>query len=173
MGLAFRGIAATWIAIVLLFSALAGCTIKLAPSYDAELVAGLNEANAQAMTLFSAAAGGVPQATFPEFEDRYDALLGKLGALKLQAEIRGVPPLSRKAWEELSQFEGFATLCPSAEACVNPSVEALGETILTIEAMKAEHRRQGLGASAVPALLNSYLIYMRLALRFERSLEPE
>ena len=42
------------------------------PRYDPSIVYGLNEANAQTLTLFSSVAEGVPKDKFPELSSRYD-----------------------------------------------------------------------------------------------------
>ena len=167
MTLAMRSISAARALFALVFFVLAGCTIQLSPDYDKTLVAGINEANEQAMTLFSKVKNGANAVSYPKYEEDYDKLLGKLGSLQIQADARGVPPLSQKGWEELSRYEGFLKICPTAAACVNPSVDAIGKAMADIEKMKSRHESNGLTATLVPAFQTPYLAFMQPTLRFE------
>jgi len=68
-----------------------GCTVQLAPSYDTTIVDGLTSANEQAMTLFASVSSGTEGSPFSDREKTYNELIGKFGALRVQALARPTP----------------------------------------------------------------------------------
>jgi hypothetical protein len=83
------GIAVAFLSAAILL--LAGCAVQLAPSYDTSIIDGLTSANEQAMTLFASVSSGTEGSPFSDREKTYNELIGKFGALRLQALARPTP----------------------------------------------------------------------------------
>jgi len=83
------GIATALLSLAILL--MAGCAVQLAPSYDTTIIDGLTGANEQAMTLFASVSSGTEGSPFSDREKTYDELIGKFGALRVQALARPTP----------------------------------------------------------------------------------
>ncbi|HTH99516.1 MAG TPA: hypothetical protein VL752_01115 [Acidisoma sp.] len=136
---------------------LAGCTVQLAPDYDAGLIEGINKANADTLVLFVSLQKGVTPQSFPDFETRYDAAIGSFSALRTQAEARFVPPLSQAFVRRIKATaiganSSFGEICQEDTDCINPTPKMLDSIIGTLTEVEAVHKRKGFpAASAVIA----------------------
>ncbi len=139
-----------------------GCAIRLAPDYDQSIVAGLEKANEQAMTLFASVAGGTSPSTFGRREAAYNSAIGALEALRVSAEARPDPSggfLAR------ASAEGEIALLES------PTPEVLAEAAEPLVVMRATDRARGLSPSLVEGFKTSYITSISQALTYEKALQ--
>ncbi len=129
---------------------LGGCTIQLAPSYDASIVTGLNTANTQAETMFATVSSGVTKDTYATREAQYNAIIGQFSALDSQVAARPMP--------QPPSFLSFAQkqLPPSDVSKIPlltnaPSKDALDHIVVTLTMMRDTDARAGLVAGMCPA----------------------
>lgn len=153
-------------AIVLLF--LTACATTLAPDYDKAIVDGLTATNTRMMELFASVSSGTSRETFERREKTYNAIIGSLDALAIQAKARPVP--KNKATEKVNEYlekRGVQVLdgedAPSATA-----LEKLSETIVK---MRDTDRKQGVTFLEVSAFKGQSVIYMDQAMTYESFLE--
>lgn len=163
--------------ILVLLVFLSACTVSLVPRYDPSIVDGLKEANIQTLTLFSSVAGGSPKDKFPDMSSRYDEVIGKFGALRLQAMARAVPPLGKKISGELSKVSILDTLCKQEGgdpgACVNSSPRILETIISTLAVMRNSHRDEELPSDQVELFQMTYEISIQQVLTVETALKRD
>jgi len=119
---------------------LASCTIQLAPSYDAGIVNGLNQANAQAETLFVTVQSGVTKDTFASRQPQYDAVIGQFSALSVQISARAMP--------QPPSFLGGKLLPPSDVSQIPllkeaPSKGAVDQIVKTLTDMRNDDQSAG------------------------------
>jgi len=153
---------------------LSACTVNLAPGYDATLHGGLDAANREALSLFSALAAGSPQGHYGGIEAQYHAVIGAFGALKARAETRPEPVLGQRFAARMARFPGIAEICAGVEAgrsCAWVTPRAIAEIIETLEKMRDRHRDRGLSAGIVAALKGNYEIAIEQALTVEGALQ--
>lgn len=146
-----------------LFLLLASCTAELTKYYDAALVSGLNAANEEALVFFSEISAGASKARFAELAPKYDSLIGKFEALKLQSAARPTPTLGILLGSKLPG-------CGSAGECLESSGFALAEIVGTFEGMKDDNRKLGLTAAAVQINKRSYQNAIEQVLVIENAL---
>ncbi len=147
-----------------------GCTIQLAPSYDKELVSGLDAGNEEALTLFASLSGGSDQSKYPEYKERYSKVIGKFTALKLRAQTRQVPPLAK----QLKKINFVSNLCDvrnDAVSCVNTSPEAIDQVVMQLKQMQKTHQESGLAEDLVVGFETNFITALQQALFVERALE--
>lgn len=152
--------------IFLLF--LTSCATTLAPDYDRAIVDGLTSTNAGLMELFASVSSGTSQDTFAQREKNYNALIGSLDALALQARARPLP--KNKATKKVNEYlrkRGVGAL-DGEEA---PSAAALDLLAKTVTKMRDTDRKQGLTAMEVAAFKGQAAIYMDQAMTYESFLE--
>ncbi|WP_138472187.1 hypothetical protein [Poseidonocella sp. HB161398] len=152
-----------WLSVVIV---LAACTVTLAPPYDAELASGLDSTNQTTLILFSALSQGASADEFSRFQGQYDAAIGQFDALRIRADARETPPLSRKAIENIQLFPEF---CGMDDGCVNPTPGILETLLSTLRQMRNTHRSRGLPADKVALFKNDYEIAITQALNVEQS----
>jgi len=160
-------------AVAALSLAVAACTIQLAPAYDPSLVEGVTAANEEALTLFSAVEGGSTSADFPDHAAAYDGVIGKLGALRMQAAARPVPPLADRVTAALTASGGLDDVCAEAADCVNTSPRQLGAAADNLARMRATHAASGLTPDVVAVFRNAHEISMDQAMQVELALKRE
>ncbi|HWA88518.1 MAG TPA: hypothetical protein VG889_00675 [Rhizomicrobium sp.] len=128
---------------VLSLALLAGCTIQLAPSYDAGIVTGLNAANTQAQTMFATVSSGVTKDTYSAREAQYNAMIGQFSALDAQIAARPMPqPPSWFANHVLPSSD--VNQIPRLNA---PSKAALDHIVVTLTMMRDTDAAAGLAAA--------------------------
>ncbi|MDJ0642963.1 MAG: hypothetical protein QNJ15_09105 [Erythrobacter sp.] len=157
---------------LIVFSAvfLTACTIQLVPSYDKELVSGLDTANEKALTLFSALGGGSTKSEYSTYKDDYSETVGKLKAMQQRAETRQIPPLAKR----LKKIKFVSQLCDAeddASACVNASPRQIGSAIDVLETMQRTHKDNGLSDDLVTGFETGFTTAIQQALFVERALE--
>jgi hypothetical protein len=156
---------------------LAACTISLAPRYDPSLVEGLNSANQETLTLFSAVSAGSPKSSFPELSDQYDSAIGKFDALRLQATARATPPLAEKLADQLAKWEVIQEVCSGEtgdpNACVNASPSAMSAIVDNLSRMREQHQNNGLATDVVAIFKNAHEISIHQALTVETALKRD
>lgn len=157
------------IALLLIGLALAGCGIRLAPSYDRAIVDGLTRANEETMTLFASLAAGAPKNTFAAREPSYGALIGRFEALRLEAQVRPLPQTSIPV--ALVFGNNPQTQQRIAEATTAPTPDILATIIRTITTMREADRKQGLLPIVVQGFKQEFTISMQQALTYEKALE--
>lgn len=138
-----------------------GCAIKLAPDYDKAIFDGLTKINEDAMTLFASVSSGVTQNTYQKRRANYDALIGKLEAVRIQIDSRlsPIPPLF--AAVILPKSVSTGTSNADASAAPVPTLGSVNTMIRTITSMRDYDSRHGL----TPMLVKGF------KLRFEPSIE--
>ncbi len=159
---------------LLLASAVAACTIQLAPSYDKTIVDGLTAANQQALTFFASVQNGTT-GDFSKREATYNDLIGKFDALRVQAEAR---PMPRSLVSRLLGI-GPSENTPPGEIeklSTAPTIDSLGAIIDTFSKMKSDDEEASkagktLDKFRIGLLKQSYLTSIDQALTYEKALE--
>jgi hypothetical protein len=148
---------------------MAGCTVQLAPSYDTTIVDGLTSANEQAMTLFASVSSGTEGSPFSDREKTYDELIGKFGALRLQALARPTPQPA---------ILNYLELTPSAETASEPgnrlkapTPDILATIIDKLTRMRDKDKAGSLTKELVALFENSYELSITQALAYEKALQ--
>lgn len=149
---------------------LAGCATQMAPQYDRVVVDGLGTASAETMTLMAAASQGTDKATFPAREAQYNAVIGKLDALAIEAGARPMPKnkitdlvnklLEKRGAKPLEDDDGMP-----------PSVHAIKRIAATVTKMRDTDRKQGVTAVEVQAFKGQCGVYFDQALTYENFLQ--
>lgn len=139
---------------------LASCVLRLAPAYDADLVAGLREANTQALQLFAAASHG---GGFAARRDRYDDVIGRFDAMKIEAEARPVP--TNAAVSGIAQRASSTSGDPR-----NPTPIAIANIIQLLTEMRTTDQRNALSKLKLDLFKNLYTDEMKTVFRNENAL---
>ncbi|QJB70006.1 hypothetical protein [Parasphingorhabdus halotolerans] len=149
---------------------LSGCAIQLVPDYDQALVAGLDDANVAALTLFANLEEGSPTEEFTDYKNDYARLIGKFEALRQRANARAVPPLASK----LAKKNIMPTFCRpenNPAECLNASPKSMAEIVSNLRVMRAFHKTRGLVPDAVADFRNRYDTQIDQALTVENALK--
>lgn len=149
---------------------LSACATKLAPNYDKVVADGLVLVNTEAMTLLANISSGSKANTFSAREEKYNALIGKIEALALQAGARPMPnnkvsgainrALDKRASQPLSDDEHTP---PSAHA-----IKKIAEAFIM---MRGTDRKQGVTETEVMAFKGQIAIYLDQAITYENFLQ--
>ena len=165
-----RAIAMRWLTVVMVVGVLTGCAVKLAPDYDKSIIDGLGNLNQEIMTFFASVSNGTKAQTFSEREATYNAIIGKLDALKIQSDARPTPqPYILQVFgigQSLEDPEGIEQL----EAPTGGIVATMNETMTK---MRDTDRLQGVTALEVQAFKGNITISMDQVLTYEKALERE
>jgi hypothetical protein len=148
---------------------LAGCSVQLAPSYDTTILDGLTSANEQAMTLFASVSSGTEGSPFSDRETTYNELIGKFGALRLQALARPTPqPL-------ILDYLGLAPSAATASEPENrlkaPTADILATIIDKLTRMRDKDKAGSLTKEFVELFENSYELSITQAIAYEKALQ--
>jgi len=128
---------------------LGGCTIQLAPSYDASIVTGLNTANTQAQTMFATVSAGVTKDTYATREAQYNAIIGQFAALDSQVAARPMPqPPSFLSFAQKQLPPSDISKIPLLNTA--PSKGALDNVVTTLTKMRDTDAKFGLMAGTCP-----------------------
>lgn len=149
---------------------LAACTVQLAPAYDPALVQGLDQTNAQTLTLFAELETGSPASQFDTYAPRYAALIGQFDALRQQAMARQIPPLARRL-ASLKLVERICRTDSDPTACVNTSPASLEQILSNLRRMRDTHRSAGLQPDIVALFRGGYDPAIAQALTVEAALK--
>jgi hypothetical protein len=157
------------IGLLLIGLALAGCGLRLAPSYDRAIVDGLTRANEETMTLFASLASGAPNNTFAARELAYGALIGRFEALRLEAQVRPLPQTSLPVALVFGNNPQAEQRIAAATAA--PTADILATIVRTVTTMRETDRKQGLLPVVVQGFKQEFTISMQQALTYEKALE--
>jgi len=151
---------------------LTACTVQLVPSYDRDLVQGLDQAHVEALTLFASVDGeeGSPATAFTGLEQRYASVIGRFEALRQRAQGRPIPPLARRI-SRLGIVRDFCNSQSDPSGCVNASPGSLAEVLSLFRRMRSRHQRGGLPPDVVALFRQSYDAAIEQALTVERALQ--
>ncbi len=156
-----------------LFMALAGCAIKLAPDYDKSIVDGLVAANKETLTLFASVSEGAQAATFDQREDTYNSIIGQFDALRLQISARPVPRSLFDKWFNLGATSAAsAEEVDAIERTDAPSEDSLIEVIDILTRMRDDDKKGSLTKNQLEGGYRGfYEINFQQALTYEQALE--
>lgn len=148
---------------------LSGCfTVRLAPSYDQAIVDGLNNTTAITMELLASVNGGSVKESYPEREIKYNSLIGKFDALKMQMNARPFP--DSKIIDEINSTLAKKGI-PIPDKSNMPSTHAVGKISETLALMKNTDKKQGITSTEVQAFKGQIVIYLDQALTVENFLK--
>jgi hypothetical protein len=149
---------------------LVGCATQLAPPYDKVVVDGLNGANTATMTFLAATSAGTDKATFSAREAQYNALIGRLEALAIEAGARPMPKNKiTDLVNKLLEKRGAQPLADDDET--PPSAHAIKRIAETLTKMRDTDRKQGVTAYEVQAFKGQCVVYFDQALTYENFLQ--
>ena len=151
-----------------LFFLLSACAIQLAPAFDQRIVDDLRTTSEAALVQYAAVGDGSDKAEFPEMEDDYNQLIGKLDAVRLMSQSRYFPASPTRGL--FRRFNPDANVKQS-ENYEAPSVRSLTGLVSTLTALRDKHRDDGLTRSYVAASKNQFETYLDQAMTYERALE--
>ena len=146
---------------------LSACTIQLAPDYDQELVAGLDKANEETLTIFASLAGGSDKSDYDDYKERYSKAIGAFTALRQRAETRQLPPLTKR----LEKVNFVSAACPQINDCVNTSPDAIQRVIENLKTLQNRHLNSGIPPDLVNGFETRHQTAIQQALFVERALE--
>lgn len=146
---------------------LSACTIQLAPDYDKDLVEALDSANEETMAVFASLSEGSAQSEYPQYKERYSAVIGKYSALKQRAATRQMPPLSK----QLNKVKFVSDKCSDPTSCVNTSPQSIESVIENLKLVQTTHRKIGLDPDVLEGFERRHVIVIQQALFVERALK--
>lgn len=146
-----------------LFLLLSGCTADLTKAYDAALIRGLNDANEETLVLFSEISNGATAGRYAELAPKFDGLIGKFEALRMQSAARPVPALGLRIGGKLPG-------CGNAGECLTVSDQTLDEIVGNLKGLKDDIREAGLTAMAVDLGKRDYQTAIGQVLAIENAL---
>lgn len=156
--------------IIIAFMTLIGCTTKLAPSYDKNVVEQLSQLNVDTMVLMATISDGTSGDTFESRVENYNNLIGRLDALALSAGARPVPASNiYSSISESLKKRGIANI-PFDEtkpASVYP-ITKISETITMI---RNTDKKQGITQYEADTFKNQVQIYFDQAITYENFLQ--
>ncbi len=149
---------------------LVGCATQLAPTYDKNVVDGLNSTSIDAMTLFASMSSGSKAQDFGTRADRYASLIGRLDALALAAGARPLP--KNKVTDSINRFlEKRGATALSDDDATPPSTHAIQQIAVTFSKMRDIDQKQGVTAYEVLAFKGQASIYFDQAITYENFLQ--
>ena len=152
--------------VILALLILPACAVKLAPDYDKTLVDGLTKVNEDAMTLFASVSSGTTAESFPERRDKYNSLIGRVDALRIQSNARPVPrPLVAQV---LAVGPNPSTPPELLETPTTGILERLGGTLTS---MRDHDKKVGLTPMLVVGFKRRFETSMDQALTYEKALQ--
>lgn len=146
------------------------CTTQLAPPYDKAIADGLVSTNQQLMTLFASVSSGTGSDSYSQRDSNYNAIIGSLDALALQAKSRPVPKTSVNEKVKAFLNKRGVNLPEPGDA---PSAAALEQISITLAKMRDTDKKQGVTAFEVAAFKGQVVIYLDQALTYENFLARE
>jgi hypothetical protein len=157
-------------ALLVLCVGIAGCATQEAPPYDKAVADGLTTVSVDTMTLLAGVSAGTSATSFPSREDRYNALIGRVEALALQAGARPMPShgVSDAIDKLLANRDAGA---PATDEPVLPSAHAIRKVAETLTKMRDTDRKQGVTSVEAQAFKGQILIYLDQAITYENALQ--
>lgn len=154
--------ALAWIGLALLLSS---CVLRAAPAYDPSIVAGLANANTEALQLFAAVSEGTTSRTFADRRKRYEDVIGRFDALRVETLSRPVPrpPVVSGATARAAATVGGDI--------ANPTPSYLENILRTLTRMRDVDRARGLSAVNVALYKQSYVERITEAFYVEKAFQ--
>ena len=145
------------------------CAVQLAPSYDDQLIDGLNQLNEKSNVYFESMSGDISTKKYEKFEAKYDDLIGKTQALITQSSARPVPDnkLVKKINKTLEK-SGKPIWDPNNNL---PSTVALEGILGEYKKLKALHEDGTINGTKFELGKNAIILYLDQATVFEYALE--
>jgi hypothetical protein len=121
------------------------------------------------MTLFASVSSGTSSASFAQRESKYNALIGKLDALRIQANARPTPrPL---VLQTIGVGPSINSDPKNIEVLKSPTPAMLRTMIGTMTAMRDTDKQFGLTSRLTIGFKREFEISMDQALVYEKALE--
>jgi hypothetical protein len=161
-----------WLCAISVFF-LISCTVTQTPRSDKAIIDSLSTSSTEVYQLLSAASSGTTQDGFTLRAERYDNIIGKVEALKLQVNARPMPrnemlnKIVLRANTRLAQTGGGALISTMGKA---PSAGALEEIIANLIKMRDTDKKQGVTADEVRLIKGNINLYLSQALTYEKAL---
>ena len=155
--------------VVLLSAILVSCVTQLAPTYDSQLVLGVNDLNRKSLTYFASMSPEFASKKFEDSEDTYNELIGLTQSLIAQSETRPVP--DNKAIKKINEMlakKGKPVWDPNNNL---PSTVALQGILEEFQKLKAWHADGSLNKTKFELRKSSVSLYLDQAMTFEYALE--
>lgn len=148
---------------------LAGCATQLAPTYDSQVVVGLNDLNKQSLVYFEEMSGDVSSIPYKDVEDSYNELIGATESLITQSDARPTP--DNKAVKKINEMlakKDQAIWDPNNKL---PSTEALRTIAEDYRLLKDMHKDGSINDIKFSLRKNSIVLSLDQAITFEYALE--
>lgn len=166
------GLVMLWLRFLLVVGisgSLAACATQLVPDFDGELLEGIIESNKTAQVLFAKVETGSPAADYPARADEYAEAIAAFEALRLRADARPFPPMSKHI-AKLKFLQGVCAPESDPESCLDSTTKALELATGAIRALRDEHRSNGLSPVELKAAKGQYDQAIDQALTVETAL---
>jgi hypothetical protein len=158
-------------AAILILTAVAACTTRLAPAYDQTIVDGLASANRDAQTLFASIGSEATKESFPSRKDSYDHIVGSLNALAIQAKARPSPDVSLTDVNAALAHAGIPAIVNDPKFADVPSARSMSDAAETVQKMEATDASEGLHGNEIEAFENQTNVYLSQAIAYESFLK--
>jgi len=158
-------------AAILILTAVAACTTRLAPAYDQTIVDGLAAANKDTQTLFASIGSEATKETFPSRKDSYDHIVGSLYALVIQAKARPSPDVSLTDVNAALAHAGIPAIVNDPKFANVPSARSLSDAAETLQKMEVTDASKGLHGNEIEAFENQTNVYLSQAIAYESFLK--
>lgn len=149
---------------------LTGCLTQLSPDYDGELLQGVIDSNKTAQVLFAKVEFGSPEDKFPQFENEYAEAIASFEALRLRADARPFPPLSRRIMK-LKFLSGVCAPQEDPDSCLDSTTGALKIATDRLRDLRTEHHDNGLSKAEVQGVKGQFDQAIDQALTVETALQ--
>jgi hypothetical protein len=147
-----------------------GCAIQLAPSFDKNVVEGLNLANTEVMTLMASTSEGTDKNTFSSRKEKYNTLIGKADALALSAGARPMP--KNKITDAINKLLEKRGGKPIDDDDATPaSAQSIRRVAETLTKMRDTDKKQGITTHEAHAFKKQLAIYLDQAITYENFLQ--
>ena len=158
-------------AAILILTAVAACTTRLAPAYDQTIVDGLASVNQDTQTLFASIGSEATKESFPSRKDSYDHIVGSLNALVIQAKARPSPDVSLTDVNAALAHAGIPAIADDPKFANVPSARSMSDAAETVQEMEAADASKGLHGNEIEAFENQTNVYLSQAIAYESFLK--
>ena len=152
--------------------AFSGCTIKLSPSFDQDIVDNLSSSSTEVFQLFANVSGGTTSSTFNTREEKYNDVIGRLEALILSINARPMPK-SKVVDKIIGKANSVLTVRGSPAITAGDtaaSASALSQVVANIAKMKETDKASGLNDTQVKLFLGNVRLFLDQATTYEKFL---
>ena len=153
--------------LILVVSPLVNGCISLAPPYDQKITETLQTTSIEIMQVMAAVSDGADSTTYKKSEEKYNAVIGKIDALKLMIDARPLPKgkIIDKINAEMKKrgFSWATDTSPSSDA-----LEHIGENLRMV---KASHKANSLNATEAKLFRTNIVLFLDQAITYESILK--